>query len=212
MTTYIGTPCKREHDGTRYVIGGHCVGCTRANSAALYLANPEKVRVSAAAWHKANPERKRASATAWRKANAERCKATNAAWREANIERCKASAAAWYKANPNTERRRAKHTAWCKANPAAANAQTARRDARKRNAPGRGVSAAQWKNCLAESLGLCAYCNERRPLTMDHIEPLAKGGAHDVDNIAAVCGPCNSSKRDTPLLVWLASRPLARAA
>jgi 5-methylcytosine-specific restriction protein A len=82
----------------------------------------------------------------------------------------------------------------------------ARRKARKMNAPGRGVTSQQWKAVLDASLGLCAYCNEKRPLTLDHIEPLASGGAHDIDNITAACRRCNCSKRDTLLLVWLAHR------
>lgn len=83
--------------------------------------------------------------------------------------------------------------------------------ARKITAPGRGIAPSQWLDILAASLGLCAYCNERRPLTLDHIEPLALGGEHDVDNAAAACKSCNSSKGDTPLLLWLARRALNRS-
>lgn len=85
--------------------------------------------------------------------------------------------------------------------------QLARRRARVLSANGRGVTAAQWQQILADSLGLCAYCNERpAQLTMDHIEPLARGGAHDVDNIAAACQSCNSAKGVRPLAVFLASK------
>jgi 5-methylcytosine-specific restriction endonuclease McrA len=65
---------------------------------------------------------------------------------------------------------------------------------------------------LEQSYGLCVYCNERRTVTVDHIEPLRRGGQHDIDNIAPACKSCNSSKHDTPLLVWLAKRALERAA
>lgn len=83
--------------------------------------------------------------------------------------------------------------------------------ARKSLAPGRGVTPAEWQQVLAESLGICAYCNECKPLTMDHIEPLVRGGAHDIDNICAACLSCNSSKNDTPLLLWLAMRTQQQA-
>lgn len=33
-------------------------------------------------------------------------------------------------------------------------------------------------------------------LTVDHIVPLAKGGTHDVDNLAVLCRACNSRKHD----------------
>lgn len=151
-------------------------------------------------------ECRRASGEAYRKADPEKRRAYFAAWHLANPGRRSASYAKWRQANP--EKVRAYTAAWQKANRAACNANDARRNARKVAAPGRGVSAAEWENCLTESLGICAYCNERRPLTMDHIEPLARGGAHDIDNIAAVCGSCNPSKGDKPLLVWLASRRL----
>lgn len=80
----------------------------------------------------------------------------------------------------------------------------ARSRARKAGAPGRGVTAAEWQQVLEDSLGLCAYCNRRAPLTRDHIESLSDGGAHEMDNIAAACRGCNSSKFRKPLLVWLA--------
>lgn len=38
------------------------------------------------------------------------------------------------------------------------------------------------------------------------IQPLSSGGAHDVDNLTACCKTCNRSKRDLPLLVWMAQR------
>ena len=112
--------------------------------------------------------------------------------------------AEWVAANP--DKHRASCTKWRKANLTKAAAAATRRRALKLGAPGNGVTAEQWEKVLADSLGLCAYCNERRVLTMDHIEPLSKGGAHDASNIAAACNPCNVSKSNHKLLVWLALR------
>ena len=193
--TYLGHPCKRGHDGTRYAGNRVCVECSALQTAK---------------WHKANRGRARAIKVEWRKANPLRGRAYIAAWQAANSERVRANKAAWAKANP--EKVRGAGAAWVKANPSACVATNARRNAIKRNALGRGVSAAEWKNCIAESLGICAYCNERRHLTMDHIEPLARGGEQDIDNIAAACKSCNSSKGTKSLVVWLASRAQARAA
>lgn len=205
MATYAGKPCKRGHDGTRYVGGTkNCVECNRASAAAFRLANPERVKAGKVASVKANPERAKARVAAWWKANPERGRASKAAWRKANPEKNRATKSAWAKANP--EKCRAYQAARRKANPRANAAMTARRKAMKLAAPGRGVTAAQWRQVLGDSLGLCVYCGERRVLTMDHIEPLAKGGAHDVDNIVATCKPCNCSKNNRSLLVWLAMR------
>jgi hypothetical protein len=65
---------------------------------------------------------------------------------------------------------------------------------------------------LLASSPLCAYCGD--PITegnrsFDHIDPVSRGGEHSIDNLVVCCQGCNSSKRDHPLLVWLASRHAA---
>ena len=45
-----------------------------------------------------------------------------------------------------------------------------------------------------------------RELVWIAANPVSRGGAHDVDNIAGACDYCNKSKNDSPLLVWLARR------
>ncbi len=51
----------------------------------------------------------------------------------------------------------------------------------------------------------CVYCGETQNLSVDHIKPLAKGGSHSPDNLCVACISCNSSKRATPLIRWLAT-------
>ncbi len=57
-----------------------------------------------------------------------------------------------------------------------------------------------WLDVLAK--GLCHYCNQKfdpKNLTMDHVVPLARGGASTQNNIVPSCRSCNSSKRlETP--------------
>lgn len=81
-----------------------------------------------------------------------------------------------------------------------------RRRAYKANAEGNGVSAEQWSNLLEEYNYLCAYCNGKKSLEMDHIVPLSSGGRHDLDNVVPACKSCNSSKGDTLLLMFLYRR------
>jgi 5-methylcytosine-specific restriction endonuclease McrA len=53
---------------------------------------------------------------------------------------------------------------------------------------------------------LCPYCCEqmtRDTATIDHIEPISRGGAHTADNLAAVCASCNQSKHAMPLVAFL---------
>jgi 5-methylcytosine-specific restriction endonuclease McrA len=77
--------------------------------------------------------------------------------------------------------------------------------ARKRAAAGTGINADQWRDLVAASFNLCCYCGSRlsQP-TLDHIESLARGGSHEIDNAAVACRACNCSKSDTRLVVWLA--------
>jgi 5-methylcytosine-specific restriction endonuclease McrA len=60
-----------------------------------------------------------------------------------------------------------------------------------------GVTPLQWAQIKTKHRNCCAYCGKKRPLTMDHITPLARGGKHEPDNIAPACRPCNSRKHAT---------------
>lgn len=57
----------------------------------------------------------------------------------------------------------------------------------------------------------CAFCGEVGVGTLDHIEPRSRsarglGGSHSWLNYAGACERCNGSKRDLPLLVFMARR------
>ena len=79
----------------------------------------------------------------------------------------------------------------------------ARGRAKRLDSPGAGVSLSEWRGRLALFAGRCAYCAKVAKLTMDHIEPLSRGGAHDVANVVPACKSCNSRKCNLPLLRWL---------
>ncbi len=118
-----------------------------------------------------------------------------------------AYARAYRKARPSLWRsRRAKDpAAWL----AMAMQANQRHKARKRHAPGAGVTRHQWQDILEEYGHRCAYCARQGKLTMDHVEPLSKGGHHDVANVVPACRECNSSKCDRNILQWLAARAAA---
>src|SRR5690606_20481977 len=52
----------------------------------------------------------------------------------------------------------------------------------------------------------CAYCGERKHLTIDHLIPRKIGGADTGENMVWACRSCNSSKGARDALEWLASR------
>jgi len=58
---------------------------------------------------------------------------------------------------------------------------------------------------------VCIYCGATTDLTLDHIVPLVRGGAHSEENLVVACRRCNSSKSDKPLVQWLQTQPKAVA-
>lgn len=62
------------------------------------------------------------------------------------------------------------------------------------------LTVEQWR-FIKRAFGYrCAYCGEKKALTMDHVIPLIRGGKHEMSNIVPACRSCNASKgpRDAP--------------
>ena len=54
----------------------------------------------------------------------------------------------------------------------------------------------EWKSIQHEQGYRCVWCLELKPLTIDHLVPLSRGGHHTASNIVGACKSCNSSKKD----------------
>lgn len=113
-------------------------------------------------------------------------------WRKKNPEKVSASLRRWRVAHPETIARLKR--AWDRANPEVGRLKNARRRAAQRKSPINSFSVAEWRELKTQYNHLCAYCGERKPLTMDHVKPLSRGGAHVASNIVPACRPCNSKK------------------
>jgi len=61
----------------------------------------------------------------------------------------------------------------------------------------------EWVGIKRQFKGRCVYCGEVKPLTMDHIIPLSKGGHHVKENIVPACKTCNSIKNNKTVLLQL---------
>lgn len=65
------------------------------------------------------------------------------------------------------------------------------------------ITINEWNNLINKYNHCCVYCLQHEKncgkLTIEHIVPISKGGAHCVDNIFPVCQSCNSKKRDLSL-------------
>jgi 5-methylcytosine-specific restriction endonuclease McrA len=111
----------------------------------------------------------------------------------------------WIMENPDKMQKCRKN--WIKSHPEKHREYSARHKAIKLSAPGRGITAEQEREIFEEYNYHCVYCGRSDlPLTIDHIKPLSKGGAHDISNATAACKPCNSKKRNKTLLRFLYDR------
>ncbi len=66
-----------------------------------------------------------------------------------------------------------------------------------KSAAGGSFSASEWKTIKKEYKGTCPAClrdESHVTLSIDHIVPLSKGGAHSRGNIQPLCRSCNSKK------------------
>lgn len=66
------------------------------------------------------------------------------------------------------------------------------------------LTPSQWAEILARHEGRCQYCGTTEHITMDHVQPLSRGGTHAADNIVPACVSCNSRKGTHTLEDWLA--------
>lgn len=59
---------------------------------------------------------------------------------------------------------------------------------------GNKILKSEWDALKNNYKFLCAYCDRREPLGMDHNIPLSRGGEHNISNILPACRSCNSKK------------------
>ena len=197
--------CKKCQVETERYARGDCKPCSIKRSAIWHKENTERVKATKGLYYAANSEHIKEVGAAWRTANPERARATGAVWYAANSDRAKAASAAWQKANP--AKARAKAAAWQKANPEARRIISQNRRARKLANGGKlskGLSAKLFKL----QKGKCPCCNQ--PLGddyhMDHIIPLAKGGANEDLNIQLLRQQCNQQKSAKDPIEFMQSR------
>ena len=70
------------------------------------------------------------------------------------------------------------------------------------------------KGALRDCGQRCVYCATRldqRTATLDHVIPVARGGAHDIGNLVSACAPCNRLKGDLLPFEVFARHPWAGA-
>lgn len=181
-----------------------CKPCSSIAGAAYRSANKEKVKAINAKWVAANPDKVAAISAKWKAANPEKAKAISAKWYAANPEKAKECCAKW--AAANREKRRAYNAQWRMDNNGygtayrAANPEAGRIHKQNRRARIRKNGGVLSKD-LPERLfklqrGKCACCGVKIDDVnhLDHVIPVALGGANEDWNMQLLCPPCNLSK------------------
>lgn len=72
----------------------------------------------------------------------------------------------------------------------------------------RALKTAAWRDCDHH----CVYCGWVMPLaeaTLDHVQPIARGGRSQPGNLVVACGPCNRLKADQQPQEFFARWPAA---
>lgn len=67
-------------------------------------------------------------------------------------------------------------------------------DRAKRSANGGRISKRDWRRILDAFNHCCAKCGSSENIHMDHVVPLARGGANSIDNVQPLCQTCNLRK------------------
>jgi 5-methylcytosine-specific restriction endonuclease McrA len=144
-------------------------------------------------------ERAKVAGVAYRAANRDRLREADRAYRAANrdaiLERRRNSSAEaeagarWRAANPERVLDYARRTG-------------NRRRARRAQVDARVVTNRDLAQLRRRQAGACAYCGELRPLQLEHVVPIARGGRDAIGNLVLACKRCNCSKRDRLLVEW----------
>lgn len=97
---------------------------------------------------------------------------------------------------------------WRAANPDKARENRERRQLRMKD----GLTSAQVKVWAAEQVKVCRWCKTDcgAEFHVDHVVPLARGGAHERHNLCISCPPCNLSKGAKDPLVFQLETIVAR--
>lgn len=233
---FTGKPCKHGHVAERYVCGGcvECVTTSAAawhaaNPAKVkekhrrYCeAHPDKRREKDARRYSperrektltkdrerrlADPEKHRGAVRRWQSANRDKAAAASRAWYRKNREHIIASLATLRANDPIKFRERSKKSRWKNIN---SRREYERLHSSKRRALKLNSEIEPTRDMLAlpvKRIGKCPCCGKVKKLTIDHVKPLSKGGAHGKRNMQLLCSSCNSAKNNKDSIIFMQSR------
>lgn len=160
-----------------------CGTCEKAVNQVYVEANREEIN-----------RRKRESWLATPKTEEQKKEAANKAraWYKENRERAIAARIAWVRSNPDKWLVISKR--WSDSNPLKVAEKNRRRRATLSKVENT-LTYQEWEAVVQSFGGCCVYCgSDNKKITMDHIQPISKGGAHSKENVVPACKSCNSRK------------------
>lgn len=203
------SPDKRATTGLQSACRACCVKAKQAR----YWADPEAARKRQRDYYERNPEPVKASNAKSREKNREKVLAGKKAWYEKvkNTPEFKAKQAAYIEATKDQKRqydkeyRRRPEIAekqikrarrWVKANPEKRAAIVRNYRDKRRAQEESGVGTAELAEWTAAQKKVCYWCGDKceSSFHVDHYEPLAKGGKHELENLVIACASCNLRK------------------
>lgn len=214
---FTGADCKHGHLTERITTTTVCVECKRIADRKFYLENKEAIQKTNLEWARRNKDLRAKHNKKWYESkkeeraeyksrytdkNKERIRAVNALYRENNKEKIAAANSRYVKENYDkvsaySVRHRLENPEYYKAKKAA-------RRSLELNAEGR-YTAEDIKLIIKLQRYKCANCVKclkKSCYHVDHIYPLAKGGANSPDNLQILCPDCNRRKWAKDPIVW----------
>jgi 5-methylcytosine-specific restriction endonuclease McrA len=184
-----------------------CRPCVAGRDAARYVANADALRTEAAQHYRDNRDAINARRSELYRADVEARRAKSRAYDTTHPEVTRAKARRWAAAHP--ERANAGKRAWDRAHPLSRKLCLARYRARLRAQQLHPIATAALAGRVAVFGDACAYCGGEWS-HLDHVKPVALGGAHCLSNLRPACARCNHRKGSTPAAAWLAALPKAQ--
>jgi 5-methylcytosine-specific restriction endonuclease McrA len=177
----------------------------RACISAWYLANRDRALANAAEYRLSHKGQTKAYGIAWNAVNPGRSKARSAKWALENKDRRRSTNAAWYAANKLKINKR--NSAWKRINPEVVRIYAHNRRTRMRNAGGK-LSLGLAKKLFKLQRGKCMCCGRAlgKNYHLDHIMPIAMGGANEDWNIQLLRQKCNNQKSVMHPTDWMQRR------
>jgi len=200
---------------------GECKACAKAGTVKWRTANPEKEKSRHIKWAADNPEKRKVIVKKYNENNVEKNKERGAKYRAANKEKLKNKCAKWYSENTehakiyaakwkseNLEKWKIYMARWLKENPEYIVIREQNRRARK-IANGGKLSKGIRDKLFNLQRGKCA-CGCGQDLGdnfhLDHIMPLALGGANEDWNMQLLTAKCNLQKHAKHPIDFMQSR------